>query len=262
MNLKGLSVPNRPDKPRNKGITWCIDDGAPFQWFHDVLQSFHRVIDGVKFGWGTALVTDAIDAKMALCREFGVEYSFGGTLFEAYYVQKRLDAFFALVEASRCPVVEISDGTIELPTTDRRQIMRELKQVAKVFAEVGSKNPEEAAEWDVDDWLEGIMADREAGADLIILETRESGTSGLCTPIGELRADLTEGILDAGIDPAWLMFEAPQKQHQTYWIRRIGPSVNLSNIPLSNALNLETMRLGLRSDTFFLIDQPMGMFWS
>lgn len=256
MNLKGLEVKDRYAKPRRAGLSWCIDDGIPLNLFRDIIMSYHRLIDGVKFGWGTALVTDCIGEKMAACREYGVDYAFGGTLFEAYWIQDRLEDFFDLVIASRCPVVEVSDGTIHLPQDERQRLIREFKPHARVFSEVGSKSPEESAAWNASDWVRLIAEDLESGADMIILETRESGTAGLCLPNGEIRPDLTDGILSSSLDPSSLMFEAPNKALQTYWIEKLGSNVNLSNIPLSGPVNLETLRLGLRSDTFSLVTAP------
>lgn len=256
MDLKGLKVADRVAKPRTLGLSWCIDDGVPLNFFRDVVSSHHRLIDGIKFGWGTALVTDVINEKMAACREWGVDYSFGGTLFEAYWVQDRVEEFVDLVIASQCPVVEISDGTVDVPPDERYRLISELKRYARIFTEVGSKNPEESQSWQAHDWIRLIERDRESGADLIILETRESGTAGLCLPNGELRSDVTEGILNSSLDPSYLVFEAPNKALQTFWIERLGPNVNLSNIPLSAPVNLETLRLGLRSDTFSLLIAP------
>lgn len=256
MELKGLTVPNRSAKPRSVGLSWCIDDGVPTQAFRDIIASFHRHIDGVKFGWGTALVTDGIREKMAVCRQYGVDYSFGGTLFEAYWVQDRVEEFLDLVVSFQCPVVEISDGTVDLPQSERLRMIHEFKDYARVFSEVGSKDPEESADWRARDWVEKIEQDRDAGSELIILETRESGTAGLCLPTGEIRADVTDAILSSSLDPSYLMFEAPNKQLQAYWIQKLGTNANLSNVPMGGALNLETLRLGLRSDTFAQLRSP------
>ncbi len=253
MNLKGLHVNDRVAKPRKTGLTWCIDDGIPLNAFSDVITSFHRLIDGVKFGWGTALVTDCLKDKMTICRQYGVDYSFGGTLFEAYWAQDRIENFVDLIDSLACPVVEVSDGTIHLPPDERYQIIQEFKRHARVFSEVGSKNPEESATWNANDWIRLIKRDLDSGADMIILETRESGTAGLCLPNGELRQDITDGILSSMLDPSYLMFEAPNKSLQAYWIYKLGSNVNLSNIPFTGPVNLETLRLGLRSDTFSLL---------
>ncbi|MDA8205911.1 MAG: phosphosulfolactate synthase [Thermaerobacter sp.] len=253
MDLNGLTVPDRSAKPRQSGLTWCIDDGVPSRAFRDTIASFHRIIDGVKFGWGTALVTDVIGEKIAVCREFGVDFSFGGTLFEAYWIQGRIQDFFDLVISAGCPVVEISDGTIQLPADERIRLIGEFKVHAKVFTEVGSKNPNESAVWLASDWIRQIERDRGAGADIVILETRESGTAGLCLPTGEIRSDIAAGILSSSLDPSYLMFEAPNKKLQTYWLQKLGSNVNLSNIPLGGSVNVETLRLGLRSDTFGLL---------
>lgn len=253
VNLKGLQVNDRIVKPRTRGLTWCIDDGMPIGAFRDVISSYHRIIDGVKFGWGTALVTDGIDEKMAVLREYNVQYAFGGTLFEAYWIQDSVDRFVDLIVQSHCPVVEVSDGTIYLPMNERRRLIQDLKRYAQVFSEVGSKDPEESANWSASDWIRLIDRDLESGADMIILETRESGTAGLCLPNGEIRSDLSDGILSSPLNPSDLMFEAANKTHQTYWIQKLGSNVNLSNVPLSGVINLETLRLGLRSDTFSLL---------
>lgn len=248
-----MHVNDRVAKRRKTGLTWCIDDGVPLNAFCDVITSFHRLIDGVKFGWGTALVTDCLPDKMAVCREYDVDYCFGGTLFEAYWTQDRIEEFVNLVDSMACPVVEVSDGTIELPPDERDQIIREFKQHARVFSEVGSKSPEESATWQASDWIRLIKRDLDSGADMIILETRESGTAGLCRANGELRQDITDGILSSMLDPSYLMFEAPKKSLQAYWVYKLGSNVNLSNIPLTGSVNLETLRLGLRSDTFSLL---------
>lgn len=256
MNLKGLEIIDRMAKPRTRGLTWCIDDGMPLASFRDVITSFHRHIDGVKFGWGTALVTDVIDEKMAVLQEYGVDYSFGGTLFEAYWAQDAIGPFMDLVQQCDCPVVEISDGTVHLPSDQRHHLIRLFKEYGRVFSEVGSKSPEESAHWTAGDWIRQIRRDLDSGADMIILESRESGTAGLCLPNGEIRRDLSDGILSSSIDPSSLMFEAPNKTHQAYWIQKLGSHVNLSNVPLNGIVNLETLRLGLRSDTFSLLAAP------
>lgn len=262
MDIQGLRVPERTAKPRTAGLTWCIDDGMPVHAFADTIASFHRLIDGVKFGWGTALVTDCLAEKMAICRQYGVEYALGGTLFEAYWIQGRMGAFIDLITSLQCPVVEVSDGTIPLPAGARRQAIGDLKAFARVFSEVGSKSPEESARWTAQDWIQRIDRDRHSGADLVILETRESGTAGLCQPNGAIRTDLTDGILMSSLNPSYLMFEAPTKALQTYWILTLGSDVNLSNIPLSASVNLETLRLGLRSDTFSLLTTAVPILFS
>lgn len=248
--IEGLTVVDRPSKPRQRGLSWCLDDGLPVRFFYDLLESFHDLIDGVKFGWGTALVqNDVIQSKISICRQFQVDYCFGGTLFEAYYAQHQLDAFFRLIDIHQCPVVEISDGTISLSVDERRRAIKEAARYARVFTEVGSKDPDASALWDVDQWVRSISRDLEGGAERVILEARESGTSGICLPNGAVRADVVQGLLADSIPLAHLIMEAPQKSQQVYWIQLLGPSINLSNIAVAAIVNLETLRLGLRSDT-------------
>jgi phosphosulfolactate synthase len=249
-----LSLPPRTRKPRASGLTIVIDNGAPTRYLEDVIASASDQIDMVKFGWGTALVTADLESKIASLRAHGVEYYFGGTLFEKYYSQGKVDAFRALCLRHGCRVVEISDGTIEVSKSEKARCISQFARDFTVLSEVGYKDSERSQHLHPARWIEYMRADLEHGAQYVITEARESGTSGICRPDGELRFGLIEEILASDVRANRIIFEAPNKSLQTYFIKRVGPDVNLANIALSDPIALETLRLGLRSDTLLALD--------
>jgi phosphosulfolactate synthase len=244
-----LDLPLRAAKPRTVGVTAAIDPGAPVEQFADCIRSSAELVDYVKFGWGTALVTPHLSAKVAVLRDAGVGFYLGGTLFEKFVVQGRFDDFRALCHEIGCEHVEVSNGTIDLGHAEKAQYIRQLATEFTVIAEVGSKDPEASETMAPNKWIDYINADLDAGAILVTLESRESGHGGICRPNGDLRFGLIEEILTSGVDHDRLMFEAPLTELQAYFVRRIGANVNLANIPLAQLISVETIRLGLRSDT-------------
>jgi phosphosulfolactate synthase len=236
-----------------------IDHGAPTGQFADLIQSQDDHIDFVKFGWGTSVVTKNFGSKLAVLREANVDFYLGGTLFEKYVVQDRFDEFRSLCQGYGCSFVEVSNGTIPLSNEEKSHYVKRLSQDFLVISEVGSKDQATSDIMAPHQWIDDINADLEAGAVLVTLETRESGTGGICRSNGELRYGLIEEILASKIDPSKLLFEAPSTQLQTYFVKRVGADVNLGNIAADNVIALETLRLGLRSDT--LMDfEPGGRF--
>jgi phosphosulfolactate synthase len=231
-----------------------IDGGLPLHQFQDVVASNAALIDFVKFGWGTALVTPTIDQKIAFLRKHNVEFFFGGTLFEKFLAHDMLDRFVAFGRARGARYVEVSNGTWPMPNREKARCIRQLSEHFRVISEVGFKDVRLAAEMEPAEWVDDINEDLEAGAHLVITEARESGRSGICYADGRLRMDLIDGILDSGVDPDRLLFEAPNKELQTYFVARVGTNVNLGNISPNDIVGLETLRLGLRSDTFFAVD--------
>jgi phosphosulfolactate synthase len=250
MNNFGLRLPNRESKPRNKGITVLIDNGIPIQLFKDYIKSASAYIDFVKFGWGTSVVTKYLEQKMESLKENNVKFFFGGTLFEKYVSQERVDEFYQLCQKYGCEYVEISNGTIPLSNKEKAKYIKSFSREFLVFSEVGSKDSLSSLNENIADWIEWMREDLEAGAHKVITEARESGTSGICSSNGELRFDLIDRILDSKIDLDRVIFEAPNKKLQTAFIKLVGPDVNLANIPFADSLSVETLRLGLRSDTF------------
>jgi phosphosulfolactate synthase len=206
-----------------------------------------HAVDIVKLGWGTALATGNLDAKLARYRDHGVPVVLGGTLTELAIQQGRVDALVDWLRTLAIERVEVSDGTIALDHADKRALIERLAgEGFIVLSEVGSKDATHImAPYR---WVELIQAELDAGAWKVICEARESGNAGIARADGELRQGLIDEIAHA-VDPAKLVFEAPQKEQQVFLLRRFGAEVNLGNIAPADVLALETMRLGLRSDT-------------
>jgi phosphosulfolactate synthase len=257
MNLatpSGLTLPTRAEKPRARGMTILIDPGLPTHYFEDVIESAAPYIDLVKFGWGTSVLTPHLDEKIAALREHGIDYFFGGTLFEKFYRQRQVGAFVDYCRTHGCRYVEISNGTIDLSNADKARVVADFAGEFRVLSEVGFKDSEQSQMLSPAMWIAYIRQDMEAGATKVILEARESGTSGICRPDGTLRYGLIEEIVESGVSVAELIFEVPNKTLQTTFIKRLGSDVNLANVPFADAIALETLRLGLRSDTLLLFD--------
>ncbi len=254
MNTSALALPERPVKPRTRGLTLVIDNGIPPRYFEDVIDGGSELIDFVKFGWGTSVVTDALDRKIACLNERGIAYYFGGTLFEKFLAQGQTEAYRDYCQHYRCPYVEISNGSIALSNHDKSEYIARFARDFHVLSEVGYKDSERSLKLHPGQWIDYIREDLAAGAELVITEARESGTSGIFRPDGEVRYGLIEEMLASGLDTTRLIFEAPRKDQQTYFIRRMGANVNLANIAPADVIGLETLRLGLRSDTLLAFD--------
>jgi len=229
-----------------------IDNGLPKGLFRDYLESAAELVDYVKFGWGTPLVTRQLPDKLATLRELGIPFFFGGTLFEKFLSQGAFDDFRAYCHQQGCRYVEVSNGTVDLPNDEKARYVDKLAAEFKVFSEVGLKDSARSEAQTAEDWVAHLRQDFEAGATYVVAEARESGRSGICRPDGGLRLELVEAILAAAPDPGRLVFEAPTKDLQTWFVRRLGANANLGNIAPSDVIALETLRLGLRSDTLLL----------
>ncbi|MEC5425967.1 phosphosulfolactate synthase [Virgibacillus sp. C22-A2] len=247
-----LILPAREVKPRDKGLTVLIDNGAPLNLFKDTINSASDYIDFVKFGWGTSLVTTFIQQKIDYLGVHNVEYFFGGTLFEKFLNKDKIDDFYNYCKQFNCNYIEISNGTVALSNTNKARFIRDFATEFTVFSEVGNKDASKSRDQSSAEWIEYIHEDMEAGAKKVITEARESGTGGICQEDGKVRTDIFEQLTDSGISFEQLIFEAPTKAMQTFFIQQVGSNVNLANIPLSDVISLETLRLGLRSDTFYL----------
>jgi phosphosulfolactate synthase len=249
MNPTALRLPSRATKPRGNGLTMVIDGGITLNLFADVVSSTPEYIDFVKFGWGTAVVTGGLRRKIDVLREHGIGFYFGGTLFEKFVMQERFDDYKRFCHEYGCEHVEVSNGTIMMSNAEKASYIRKLASDFTVVSEVGFKDPDRSEQLPPSKWVEYINEDLTAGAKLVTLEARESGKSGICRPDGALRFGLIEDVLSAGIADDNLLFEAPSTALQTYFVTRIGPNVNLGNVPASAIIGLETLRLGLRADT-------------
>jgi phosphosulfolactate synthase len=244
-----LDLPRRQPKPRRAGISVVIDPGAATGVFEDVIDSHAQLIDFVKFGWGTALVTRELERKIVCLRRQHIDFFFGGTLFEKFVLQGRFDGFRTFCHQHGYRWVEVSNGTIPMSSAEKTACIAALRSDFDVISEVGFKD---AGRWDEltpAGWVGCIRDDLEAGASLVVTEARESGRSGICTPDGRPRQDVVEAILHSGLDVRRIVFEAPTKDLQTYFVRRVGPEVNVGNVAMADVVGLETLRLGLRADT-------------
>jgi phosphosulfolactate synthase len=242
-----LDLPARSAKPRDRGITHVLDRGLALAGVDGLVEVAGDSVDLVKLGWGTALATGNLEPKLARYAEHGIPVVLGGTLTEVALLQDRLDGLVQFVRELGLRHVEVSDGSIVLPHERKLEIIRRLSgEGFTVLSEVGSKDRTEImAPYR---WVELIEAELAAGAWKVIAEARESGTVGLYRDSGEVRMGLVDEIAHA-VDPGRLIFEAPQKDQQVWFLKRFGPEANLGNIAPDEVLSLETLRLGLRSDT-------------
>ena len=244
--LDFLELPQRSQKPRKTGITHVIDRGIGMRQARDLLETSGDLIDFLKLGWGTGYLTENLTDKIKLYQEFGLTVYFGGTLFEVSLLQNKLNDFRKMLQRFNITHVEVSTGTLELTLAEKQKYIREFAQDFVVLSEVGSKDAQKVMAPHL--WIEMIRADLEAGAWKVIAESRESGTAGIYRHDGEIRAGLIDEIMTR-IHPDRLIFEAPDKAQQVWLIKKFGYSVNLGNISVNDVIPLETLRLGLRSDT-------------
>jgi phosphosulfolactate synthase len=258
MTLTTLTLPARTTKPRTTGLTMVIDNGLPARFFADAITTAAPHIDIVKFGWGTALVTPCLAEKVAAAHDAGIRCSLGGTLFEKYVFGDRFDDYLELCRHLGVDLIEVSNGTIPMSNFAKTTYIRKCADVLPVFSEVGLKDTARSDQLSPEDWIDAIAEDLDAGSTKVITEARESGRSGLCHANGELRSDLFEAILESGIDSDQLLFEAPTKDLQATFIDRLGANVNLGNVAAADVLALETLRLGLRADTFMRFEGEGG----
>lgn len=247
-----LTLASRPARPRSIGLTSLIDPGLPTAYFRDVIESHGDLVDCVKFGWGTSLVTKDLRAKIDVLKAHSISYYFGGSLFEKALQQNRLEDFRAWCARFGCEIVEISDGTLQISREEKARQITDFARDFTVFSEVGYKDSERSIHLPPSKWVEFIQADFAAGSKYVVTEARETGTSGICRSNGEVRFGLIDDMLSALHDPSRLIFEAPNKTLQVYFIQTVGPQVNLGNIAFSDVIGLETLRLGLRADTLTL----------
>lgn len=245
-----LAIPQRSTKPREQGITHVLDRGMSLAQVSSLIEVAGGSVDIVKLGWGTALATANLKPKLTLLSEHGIPVVLGGTLTEAAIRQNRVDGLIAWLRELGLRHVEVSDGTILIDPTVKRDLITRLAKEFTVLSEVGSKDAEKImAPYQ---WVEHIEAELEAGAWKVIAEARETGNAGIFRHDGEVRMGLIDELAHA-IDPSKLVFEAPRKSQQVWFLHRFGADCNLGNIAPNDVLTLETLRLGLRSDTMLAL---------
>jgi phosphosulfolactate synthase len=241
-----IDLPDRSTKPRRDGITHVLDSGLSIAQVDGMIEVAGSSVDLVKLGWGTALATGNLQPKLDRYREHAIPVVLGGTLTEIAITQGKLEELIAWLRELGLGHVEVSDGTITLEHDRKLELISRLAEEFVVLSEVGSKdNARIMAPYR---WVEQIQAELKAGAWKVIAEARESGTAGIFRPDGEVRMGLIDEIAHA-IDTDQILFEAPRKDQQVWFVKRFGPNVNLGNILPADVLSLETIRLGLRSDT-------------
>ena len=246
-NYSLTKVPMRTSKPRTAGITMVMDKGLSVRDVENLIEVSGDYIDIVKLGWATSYVTPNLSGKLEVYRSAGIPVYFGGTLFEAFIIRNQFEDYLRLLEKFNLRHAEVSDGSIVMDHGKKCEYIHTLAKHVTVLSEVGSKDAEKIiAPYK---WIEQMQAELDAGAWKVIGEAREGGTVGLFRSSGEVRSGLVEEILRK-IPSEKIMWEAPQKEQQVYFIKLLDANVNLGNIAPNEVIPLETLRLGIRSDTF------------
>jgi phosphosulfolactate synthase len=230
--------------PEHHGLTHVIDKGLGPRGWEDVLETAGDHISIVKLGWGTSYVTQGLERKLEVLREKPVVI--GGTFFEVVYAKGTLDEYKRWLADLGLSHVEISDGTIDIPRDRKLELIADFARDFTVLSEVGSKDS--SVEYTVSEWTSWLQEELDAGAWKVITEAREGGTAGIFDSSGGMRTELIKDIADK-VGPANIVFEAPSKAAQAWFVKQFGPSVNLGNIPPEEVIPLQTLRLGLRGDT-------------
>lgn len=247
MNFALSDLPFRTAKPRSSGLTMVMDKGLSIAETEQMLDVSGPYIDLIKLGFGTAFVTPNLEKKLAVYKSAQVPVYFGGTLLEAFIARRQFDDYLRLLQKYGIGYAEVSDGSLEMDHDVKCDYIRKLAAHVTVLSEVGSKDENKTlAPYR---WIELMKKEIEAGSFKVIAEARESGTVGIYHSKGEVRSDLIDEILTA-ISEEDIIWEAPLKSQQVYFIKLLGSNVNLGNIPTNEVIPLETLRLGLRGDTF------------
>ena len=249
MNFNLSQIPDRTQKPRLNGLTMVMDKGLSIADTRNFLSIAAPHVDIVKLGFGTSFVTPNLREKLDVYKEFDVPVYFGGTLFEAFLIRNQFEDYVSVMKDYDVQYMEVSDGSIVIPHAEKCGYIEKLAKVGTVLSEVGSK--------DVTNimppykWVELMRTELAAGAAYVIAEARESGTVGIYRDSGEVRQGLVQEILTQ-IPAEKIIWEAPKKEQQYYFLQLVGCNVNLGNLAPNEVISLEAMRVGLRSETFQL----------
>lgn len=248
MNFSLPHIPERTQQPRNNGITMMMDKGLSLNEAENFIQANGHLTDIVKFGFGTAFVTNNLEEKLKLYRSAGLRPYFGGTLFEAFYARGRFEDYMRLLDKYDLDLAEISDGSIIINHDEKLELIQRLAKTRTVLSEVGSKDS--GILISPGRWIKMMSSELEAGSWKVIAEGREAGNVGVFRPNGTAHTMLINKII-AKVKPEDILWEAPQKNQQVWFIKLFGANVNLGNIAPNEVIPLECLRLGLRGDTFF-----------
>jgi len=249
MNFNLTQIPDRTSKPRTHGFTMVMDKGLSYGEVENFLSVSAAHTDVVKLGFGTSAVTPNLRAKIELYQSHNIPVYFGGTLFEAYLIRNQFDDYIAMCKDYQINLIEVSDGSIEIPHAEKCGYIEKIAKISKVISEVGSKDAAHIIP--PYKWIELMTAELSAGSEYVIAEAREAGNVGIYRGSGEVREGLVQEILTK-IPAEKILWEAPQKAQQLYFLELIGCNVNLGNIAPTEVIPLEAMRVGLRGDTFHL----------
>jgi len=249
MNFPLNNLPERTEKPRKNGLTMVMDKGMGLNDVKDFLSVAAPYVDIVKLGFGTAFVTKNLREKIDIYQSEGVPVYFGGTLFEAFLIRNQFDDYLKVVQDFNLSYVEVSDGSITIPHTEKCGYIEKLAKHVTVLSEVGSKDATNIMP--PYKWIELMRAELEAGSQYVIAEAREAGNVGIYRDSGEVRQGLVQEILTQ-VPSEKIIWEAPQKAQQVYFLELLGSNVNLGNLAPAEMLPLESMRYGLRGDTFHM----------
>ncbi len=248
MNLEFPHIPKRASRPREVGLTMVMDKGLSIREAENILSASADKIDLLKLGFGTALVTPNLQEKIKLYQDAGAKVYFGGTLFEAFLIRHDADGYKRFCDKYGVDTVEISDGSITLPQDRKCELISDFAKNFRVLSEVGSK--EEGIFISPGKWISMMNSELAAGSWKVIAEARESGNVGIYRPNGTAHVMLVNKILNK-VPKDDILWEAPKKEQQVWFINLVGANVNLGNISPHDIIPLECLRLGLRGDTFF-----------
>lgn len=248
MNFPLKQLPERTQRPRTNGLTMVMDKGLSLNEVANFISVAGPYVDIAKLGFGTAHVTPHLQEKIDLYHSHDIPVYFGGTLFEAFLVRGQFDDYVQVVEQYGVKYVEVSDGSIDIPHAEKCGYIEKLAKKFTVLSEVGSKDATNIMP--PYKWIELMRAELEAGSSYVIAEAREAGNVGIYRDSGEVRQGLVQEILTQ-IPAEKIIWEAPQKAQQMYFLKLLGANVNLGNLAPNEMLSLEAMRVGLRADTFY-----------
>lgn len=241
-------LPERPPKPRNSGLTMVMDKGLSIREAEDFMSVGSRYTDFVKLGFGTSVITPGLKKKIRIYKEAGVVPYFGGTLFEAFIVRDMFREFIKFLDKYKIDLVEVSDGSYDIEHSRKLEYIKILSKRGTVISEVGSKKKEVV--YSPDEWVAKMKSELDAGSVKVIAEARESGTTGIYNEDGSINNKIIDAISEH-VKLENVIWEAPMKAQQAWFIKHFGANVNLGNIAPYEVISLETLRLGLRGDTFF-----------
>lgn len=248
MNFKLNHTPERTKKNRDHGLTMVMDKALTIRQAEDLIESGGEFTDLVKLGFGTSAFSSKVKEKVKLYQDNNIKVYVGGTLFEAFYVRGQVDEYERYVNALGLDTVEISDGSMSIPHEEKCKLIAKFAKNYRVLSEVGSK--EEGILISPAKWIKMMNAELQAGSWKVIAEARESGTVGIYRPSGQAHVLLINKILQK-VKAEDILWEAPKKAQQVYFIKHLGHNVNLGNIAENDVIPLECLRVGLRGDTFF-----------